>query len=373
MGSGMPYHREKGDTWETFDSFFSHSDLNIRARHKLATLEHLWSPPPIGRFTAMAESESPATPYVQDGPPAGLGVWQPFFTGLVYHANVDWFGSGIPKDPITGAPFTAANPGLTDSYYETTTAKPRFGVDPDLVLTNGWWKNWFGENTEGIVRDAYIRAIEVSLGLSHPDDVSVAAARDAAATTGGEIISGLYFLPDDGGNTTWAASLTGSENQNEEAFENLAARFTRNWPIDFWWTCGMPWFQAWISWAEGEGNPVPQPSVSSGRVVVTWLTPGSTLHTINRDLTNLPRAQQAPVVVGSPTVYADKRFGSWLIAHTKNDTVNNISYFPTHAYEEWPLPVPTNYSYEAVVTIDPPFEDGGIGQPIQLGPGRDQF
>src|SRR5438309_1871362 len=97
MGEGMPYHREKAVTWETFDSFFSHRDVNIRARHKLATLEHLWSPT-FGEFTAMAESQSAATPYVQDHGTAAGSVWQPWFQTLVYHANVDWFGYGIPND-----------------------------------------------------------------------------------------------------------------------------------------------------------------------------------------------------------------------------------------------------------------------------------
>jgi hypothetical protein len=365
MGTGMPYYREKGMTWEGFDSFFSHSDPNIRARHKLATLEHLWTEAPVGEFTAMAEAGSPATPYVQDQASAPGPVWQPFFETLVYHCNVDWIGLGIPTDP-NGIPVTAQNPGPAAEYYPPTTPKPQFGSGPGQVLSNGWWKNWYGEDTEDIIRIAYIRAIEVSLGLSHPDAASVTAARNAAAG-GGEIITGLYELPGEGVHM-WKATLVDSNDPHS----HLDHFFPRNWPIEFWWTCGLSFFQAWVSWAQGATNPPGPPSENDGRVVVTWLTPPSPYHTTYRDLSEEPRAQEEPVVNGVATTYTADRFGSWLIAQTKNDIVNSVSYYPT-GIGFWPLPVTTNYSYDGVVAINPDFDEGGIAQPVDLQPGFEEF
>ena len=372
MGSGMPYHREKAETWETFDSFFSHVDVNIRARHKLATLEHLWSPQPVGDFTAMAEPGSPATPYVTDhGLASGL-IWQKWFGKLVYHANVDWFGYGIPADN-NGNPVTALNPGPTANYYPSTTPKPEFGVGPGQVLSNGWWKNWYGEDTEAIVCQGYIRAIEVSLGLSHPDDASITSAQNDWTTAGGEMVGRLYpdVIARDG--PSWQATLAGTDDPSSSAFHRLSARFPRNWPIEFWWTCGFSWFQAWISWSQGATRPPRPAGVNDGRVVVTWMTPGSPLHTIYRDLTNLPRAQAKAVGAGIPSMYADDRFGSWMIAHERNDVVNNLSYYPTFAGVNWPLPVPTNYSYGPVVAIEPPYADGGVTQPVAMPVGFGDF
>ena len=39
--------------------------------------------------------------------------------------------------------------------------RPRTGA-------TGYWRNWYGD-AEGIVRETYTRAIEVSLGIPHDD------------------------------------------------------------------------------------------------------------------------------------------------------------------------------------------------------------
>jgi hypothetical protein len=362
MGTGMPYHREKAATWETFDSFLSHRDLNVRARHKLATLEHLWDNTHYGHFTAMAEPGNPVNPYITE---TGVDWATNFFRGLVYHANVDWFGL-----PIPGAGATAP----TDDYYAPTLPKPPFGQQPGQVLTNGWWKNWYGDATEDIVREAYIRAIEVSLGLSHPTDASVITARGLASADGSNIISHLYAVADQGG-ALWHASLVGTDDETSPAFRHLSANFPRNWPIEFWWTCGLSWFQAWISWSEWPSSfpPAPAAAKHDGRVIVTWLSPGSASHTVYRDLSEEWIEHPAPsVAVGSePTVETSKRFGSWIVAHEKNDMLNIPSSTPT-APGVWALQFAVTHSYGKVRTIEPPFADGGVAEPPVLAP-FDQF
>jgi hypothetical protein len=184
----------------------------------------------------MAEPGNPVNGYIKE---SGVDWPATFFRSLVYHANVDWFGRPVP----------AAGPGAaTDAYYDTALPKPAFGQQPGQVLTNGWWKNWYGDATEDIVREAYIRAIEVSLGLSHPTDGSVTAARSSASADGSNIISHLYAVPDASG-ALWHASLVGTEVEQSPAFKHLSDKFPRNWPVEFWWTCGLSWFQAWISWS----------------------------------------------------------------------------------------------------------------------------
>lgn len=81
----------------------------------------------------------------------------------------------------------------------------------------GWWKNWKGD-AEGTLRELLRRALEVSLGLKYTDAVSTAPG----------VKSGL----------------------NDP-----------NWPIEFFWICGLPRFEGYISW-----NP--------GLVTVILLTPG---------------------------------------------------------------------------------------------------
>ena len=363
MGTGMPYHREKAETWEKFDAFLSHSDLNVRARHKLATLEHLWDNSNNGHFTAMAEPGNPVNRYIKE---PGVDWSANFFRGLVYHANVDWFGL-----PVPGAGAAAT----TDEYYDPTLPRPAFGQQPGQVLTNGWWKNWYGDNTEAIVREAYIRAIEVSLGLSHPDDDSVTTARNAAADDGGNIISHLYALPQPS-SAMWHATLASTDVETSPAFLHLSDKFPRNWPIEFWWTCGLSWFQAWISWSHWPSSfPVTPPTAKhDGRVIVTWLSPGSASHTVYRDLSEECAEHPAPaaaVVPGTATVDVGRRFGSWIIAHEFNDVLNVPSSTPTPP-GVWALQFSVTHSHGEVCTVEPPFADGGVAEPPALAP-FDQF
>jgi hypothetical protein len=235
--------------------------------------------------------------------------------------------------------------------------QPPFGLGPDERLTTGWWKNWYGEGAEEIVRQAFIRAIEVSLALEHPTRASVEAARQALIQ-GAEpdMISQLYEIQGPGSLTTIPTMAAVASNE-----PNLLNKFERNWPIDFWWTCGIGWFQAWVTWAQ-EHDP------DSGRVSVTWLTPGSTGHSIRRDFSGLNASPSYEVGT------ENKPVGSWLVAHQKNDVVNSPSYFPTSAQDTpWPLPYGVTYSYGEVVTVEPPWAEGGVPSPAEIAALGDPF
>ncbi len=304
---GMPYHHEKGETWEFFDSFFSQRLPNVRAQNKLVTLETLWTAP---RFTAMGA-----------GAPMGTidAVWQQLFTALVEHAHDHWFG------------VTLNNPA----------GQQPFGIGPDRTLTTGWWKNWYGD-AEQILRVSFIRAIEVSLGLA-PADMSIQEPPLPAAGLPPEgAISVVYpnRMLDIG--TVLAAAPDGTD---------VLELFARNWPIEVWWTCGPSWFQGWVTWSQGEMGD------ETGRVTITCVTPGSHDHHIWRDLSNVPQALTPNTT----------RYGSRLIAHTRNDALTAGSYYPTDLGVV-PVPFPLNYSYDPVITVEPTWESGGFGQPAELPP-----
>ena len=207
------------------------------------------------------------------------------------------------------------------------------------------------------MRQAFIRAIEVSLALDHPTPARVEAARQSLLQgTTADMIGQLYEIEGPGSQTTVPTMTAVADNQ-----ANILNQFERNWPIDFWWSCGVGWFQAWVTWAQ-EHDP------ASGRVSVTWLTPGSTDHSILRDFSGLN---------ASPSYEAfskKKPVGSWLIAHQKNDHVNSPTYFPTVTQgAEWPLPFGVTYSYGEVVTVEPTWADGGVPSPGQIEDLGDPF
>jgi hypothetical protein len=133
----------------------------------------------------------------------------------------------------------------------------------------------------------------------------------------------------------------------------LADKFTRNWPIEVWWTCGPRFFHTFVGWAQGGMG------AETGRVMISVITPGSDMHAIHRDLTGLP----GPVTLLNPPHV--ERFGGWLVGHQKNDAVGTVHWAPTNSGLV-PIPLQVNYSYGDVVTIQPGFNSGGVGRPEDL-------
>src|SRR3954453_6399989 len=146
MGEGMPYHFHKGHTWQTIDRYLSTHDLDKRVERKKKVLDALRDPDVYPRFTDIfaviaPSSYSPPTANLPT-PPKSDPV-----AALVAHMNKDWFG--LRKHG--------------DSWAE----QPAFAADHD---TTGFWSNWYGD-AEAIVRETTERAIEVSLGITHGDEV----------------------------------------------------------------------------------------------------------------------------------------------------------------------------------------------------------
>jgi hypothetical protein len=178
--------------------------------------------------------------------------------------------------------------------------------------TTGFWRNWYGD-AEAIVRETTARAIEVSCNVDHGADIP----------------------KDDNGNTTDAV-------------------LDRNWPIEFWWLCGMRWFHASLTWRHEHGRR------RNGVVVVTWITPGNgdkMYHELDSPPTNDDGSYELDPVDSST------RFGSWLVGQPHNDTIAATSWAGT-AIGEWPSPVGVTQSRpeqaRAVSVVQPSFPDGGV-------------
>jgi hypothetical protein len=186
----------KGETWQRFDRLFSRRDLRVRRNRKARVLEFLYS----GASFTSFEYDSSLTPEQ--------------LAELKDHIDTDWFGGR-------------------------------------------GWPSWKGD-TEGIVRETVIRALEVSLGLPHHD-------RSTPARP---------------------VSLEDSP---------------RNWPIEFWSVSGAPYFAASVTWRHDRDDP------QRGLVIVTWLTPS--------EATFLSGAGAA---VLNPTEAAEWT-GSWIIRHEQNE------------------------------------------------------
>ena len=143
-----------------------------------------------------------------------------------------------------------------DWQYKTPT-----GAEP-----TGFWTGYQG-HPEKILRAAMIGAIEVSLGLP----------------PGGDPVNA-----------------------------------TREWPIDFYWVCQGPWFQAWVLWREAGNN---------GHVTVTITTPATTGHPLT---TKITRVKKDPEYAAPPppNAYTHSR-GMWVYGHEDYDKKLHISTKPT--------------------------------------------
>ena len=184
----MPYvlsHKGKGPIWSMFDRYFSPTDLAKRLRHKL---EVLWALHANPRFTDF------------DRGPGSSGITVSQLALLKQHINRDWFG-------------------LSDDGSSSIT--PADGC-------TGAWQGWRGD-AEGIVREALIRGIEVSLGLDH-------------------------------------LSWTGDRPEPLQDYGIGSYGTPRNLPMEFWCVAPFPYLQAAVSWRD---------SSEGGCVEIDWLVPAA--------------------------------------------------------------------------------------------------
>lgn len=296
----MPYMFQKGPAWQLLEEHLSLSgpDRIVRKKEMLAFLRDA-AEPAKAKFTTNSGTASP-----NQGTDTDLN-------NRVAGFQQNWYG-----EDDAGNFDGAQSPGT-----------------PHKTPRVGWWVNWYGKPS-AIVTEALIRAIEISLGVTH----------------------GAVLPADD--------------------------NFSRDWPIEFVWVCPVGWFQAGISWRDLPPKAT-APRDESGLVTVTWLTPG-----------NAPAdAERADCEQGPEMMSPDANHGLfWTLDHDQRggETGNadlDLDKNPTDssaARGHWIVghPVTTPYRYRGtytngqgtwadvlpsavstvhdVVTVRPAWNDGGV-------------
>jgi hypothetical protein len=165
-------------------------------------------------------------------------------------------------------------------WYGKKGKQPQPKYNAKTNRTTGYWHNWYGD-AEGIVREVFVRAIEVSLGVPHdPDQVDL------------DII----------------------ERQKR-----------REWPIEVFWRCPAPWFEGWVTW-RGRPHGVVGDVSHTGHVTIHFHTPshyGSALLKSPLRLGNVvPEYRDEfhePGKPPKPFLSSEGDRGMWVVAQRQQD------------------------------------------------------
>jgi hypothetical protein len=224
----MPYQLEKGPIWSVVESA-----LQQGPKEAYSLLELLRDP----------------SHQIADGP-------------LVKSKTLDY------TDPKTGAKVTAQTRGdhLNHDWFGMVkqangswAKEPDSAFDPQTHPSTGFWINYWGD-VEEIVRETFVRAIEVSLGLQH-----------------GQIHSSR-------------------------------GRFHRHWPVSIFLKCPTPWFEGWVTW-----------NAKAGEVVVHFLVPGNYGSQV---LKHPKTGLTGPPQINPDT--SDATYGMWLVTHDTHNRVDGV-------------------------------------------------
>jgi hypothetical protein len=240
-------------------------------------------------------------------------------TARYVHMNQHWFGRTQAK---------AGDPWVKQAPF-----------DPKKPTTTGYWRQWYG-NSEGIVAETFIRAVEISLGIEHVDPVKT-------------------------------------------PLESLVP--TRCWPIEVFWRCPAPWFEGWVTWRREPKQPARPKGTGFGDRVVQFVERlvGSRaagnddhdcghvtihLHTpshVGSVLLLSPRrpspSNQIPDYKDDP-VKSDMNRGMWVIAHERQVQHNYYGVTEPSPVGDFQLPMfgPLVESVGNIIVVQPNEPDGGV-------------
>jgi hypothetical protein len=211
----MPYHYEKGPVLSLLESYMN--DDQARAGHLLDGLRAGTALYQLG-FLEDAQTNNPG-----GGPSAEEHVYR------------DWFGWE----------------GVVGNWHPPAAV----GGQP-----TGYWTSFTGD-VEHIVRCAFVRALEVSLGVTH---------------------------------------VAPHPSYDPQPVPPCSP--SRHWPIDVVWKCAQAWFEGWVMWRE---------TASGGHVDLVLATPGTGAPLLTDLTAGKPGVKDPPGPVTDPQ-------GMWVIAHQKN-------------------------------------------------------
>jgi hypothetical protein len=174
-----------------------------------------------------------------------------------------------------------------------------FGRNNPAAPTTGYWNRWKGD-AEGIVREALVRAIEVSVGANHGSAVTSP---------------------------------------------------SRWWPIEFLWTCPHPRFEAWVTWRRQGSGP------TEGQVTVLFTTPGVSGRTIERTILST-KPNPGPDYKVDPDDVSGSH-GVWVIGH--QDMATNYAPKPKGTpMGRWHFPIARHVGVGPVICVAPAEDEGGV-------------
>src|SRR5437879_1220653 len=184
----MPYQLEKGPIWSVVEAALAEGpDKAYELLLLLRDPSHEIARGPLAKSKSLDDKKTNSTPKTRGD-----------------HLNKDWFG--MKK--------------AGSAWVKQADAD----FDPQSNPSTGFWINYWGD-VEEIVRETFVRAIEVSLGLRH----------------------GERHAPH--------------------------AEFRRFWPISVFLKCPTPWFEGWVTWRSWEAGTATR--AQDGSVAVHFLVPGN--------------------------------------------------------------------------------------------------
>jgi hypothetical protein len=168
--------------------------------------------------------------------------------------------------------------------------------------TTGYWFHYYG-NVREIVEKTLIRAAEVALGVDRHDPV---------------------------------------------ANQHVVPVATRTWPVEFFWKCGQPRFEGWVTWRD-------HGQAGSGQVTVIFATPATPDLVLRRPAKG---AKNELPVAGADW---DKWQGMWVCSHADHQRWLMVTSLPTPS-GSWIVPLSTVMFTEGREEVDvwaPTFGNGG--------------
>lgn len=181
-------------------------------------------------------------------------------------------------------------------------------------LSTGYWSRYYGD-VRRIVGETLMRAGEVALGVDRPSQPPPAS----------------------------ASPPTGS----------------RHWSVEFFWHCGQPRFEGWVTWRE-------HPDELGGQVNVIFSTPATPDLVLRR-----PGDEATKITPATPGAW-DRWQGMWVCSHEDHPQYRVITVLPT-PQGQWLVPISTvlyTQGTGAIGTWAPKFGSGGSAEhPVVFQPG----
>jgi hypothetical protein len=248
---------------------------------------------------------------------------------------------GFDSPSLAGGPLSVAQmkAHLNEQWFGMKQVGGVWQKQPGALQT-GWWVGYTGD-PEAIMREAMIRAIEVSLGIQHP-------------------------LP---GVAAEVPQISPIENWNEaESVMASSPPLAKHWPIDVNWICQGPAFQCQILFQRTDAA-----SPTGGKVTLLITTPPADGYPLTSQIT-----RPLPPAVGAYTSadYADSRpapnptpldpgahnmqFGVWVVGEEDYERTRTSS---TAGSTGGSLPLPTVRWFPKkpnIVTVRPAEWEGGV-------------